>query len=963
MSDSKLGRWALIDIETSGIDPSKDSIIDVGFLEFEGTKLVREYSSLVHYEYKLSHFIQKLTGITTKMVSDAPSWENVSKDVLDLMGCALLAHNSDFEKSFLKEYFDKIAGNYKRESYEDSIFYLALLMPGRSIFNLESFITEWGIRKSEVHRGYEDSVDLLKVLLIATAQVKKDKGLHQRITDLFLEYQLTDYWYYHFFSLAFEQLDEIALQIDFDLNEKLAEINRLVKPDEASAVAMTAFKKEFSGENIKEILQNQEEIQKIIPAYQFRQTQMELAHKVGQSFKNKIHCLVQAPTGTGKTFGYLLPSLLYAIQNDESQILISTGTKTLQHQIMKKDVPLIKKILGPFKNDVRIKQLVGSGNHYCELIFRQTLNEQDLFSMSNDFEENYLKMYFDLIFYHNSVASSDDIFTKDNFPYVIKRSLKKAAKLEREILVDFRSCGGWKCPFASDCSYIKGLKAAKEASIIIGNHALMFTWPKGFNRPGNIIVDEAHKIENEATKAYTLEITKDSLSQIKSSFENLQGVGALFYLLARKEERVGESTAIINDIKVKIQEQATVLNDHLSDLEELIEKLFKTKSRYTDLYWNETPMITPKDQEGVSIGIRNHVEALFLSFKEIYKILTPYISKWTIDQLEDEKEILAFTRFEKFVGPIEDHVVSFAQLLSDNEEYSKSIRFHEEYGYEFLAVPINIGKIVHDQLLETSTSVVMTSATLGNANGDSGSKGIEWATGYLYLKPEKRFKTGFYLPAVYDYEHKTKIFVCDDVPNFYQKDFVKVVLAPIIKLIRDINGRSLLLFSARTRFEVAREIMLSEFEGEIPLFIQDMGNFVVEEFKKSQMGILLGMESFGEGIDIPGDTLQFIFVDKIPDLRQELVIDKRRDFFEKSIGNEFTDYYLSHRSRSLHQKLGRLLRTDQDFGGVIIVDARIKTWKKSTFDKFTNLMKPYVINRTNLSDACAHVKAFIKPEN
>ncbi|OFZ66528.1 MAG: hypothetical protein A2328_05035 [Bdellovibrionales bacterium RIFOXYB2_FULL_36_6] len=93
------------------------------------------------------------------------------------------------------------------------------------------------------------------------------------------------------------------------------------------------------------------------------------------------------------------------------------------------------------------------------------------------------------------------------------------------------------------------------------------------------------------------------------------------------------------------------------------------------------------------------------------------------------------------------------------------------------------------------------------------------------------------------------------------------------------------------------------------------------------------------------------------------MIDKRRDFFEKSIGNEFTDYYLSHRSRSLHQKLGRLLRTDQDFGGVIIVDARIKTWKKATFDKFTKLMQPYVINRTNLSDACANVKAFIKPEN
>jgi len=963
MSDSKLGRWALIDIETSGIDPSKDSIIDVGFLEFEGTRLVREFSSLVRYEYKLSHFIQKLTGITTKMISDAPPWESVSKEVLDLMGCALLAHNADFEKGFLKEYFDKIAGDYKRESYEDSIFYLALLMPGRSVFNLESFITQWQLRKTEVHRGYEDSLDLLKVLLIATALVKQDQGLHQRIFDLFLTYQLEDYWYYHFFCLSHEQLEEIAGQIDFDLQEKLDEIGHLVKQDELAQVGITSFKKEFSGENIKEILQNEEEIRKIIPSYQFRQTQMELAHKVGQSFKNKIHCLVQAPTGTGKTFGYLLPSLLYSLNHEDNQILISTGTKTLQHQIMKKDVPLIKRILGPLKHELRIKQLVGSGNHYCELIFRQTLNEQDLFNMSNDFEENYLKMYFDLIFYHNSVAFSDDICTRDNFPYVLKRSFKKASKLEREILVDFRSCGGWKCPFAAECSYMQGLKEAKEASIIIGNHALMFTWPKAFTRPANIIVDEAHKIENEATKAYTLEITKDSLLQIKMSLENLQGIGALFYLLARKEERVGESTALINDLKTKIQEQAAQLNDHLTDLEELIEKYFKIRPRYTDLYWNEALMISPKDQDSLSIGIRNHMETLLMSFKDIYKILIPYVNKWSVDQLDDEREVLAFTRFEKFVGPLEDHVVSFSQLLSDNEEFSKSIRFHEEYGYEFLVVPINIGKIVHDQLLAPTASVVMTSATLGNSSGDSGSKGIEWATGYLYLKPEKRFKTGFYLPAVYDYENKTKIFVCDDVPNFYQKDFVKVVLTPIIKLIREISGRSLLLFSARTRFEAAREIMLSEFEGEIPLFIQDMGNFVVEEFKKSQMGILLGMESFGEGIDIPGDTLQFTFVDKIPDLRQELVIDKRRDFFEKSIGNEFTDYYLSHRSRSLHQKLGRLLRTDQDFGGVIIVDARIKTWKKATFDKFTKLMQPYVINRTNLSDACANVKAFIKPEN
>ena len=136
-----------------------------------------------------------------------------------------------------------------------------------------------------------------------------------------------------------------------------------------------------------------------------------------------------------------------------------------------------------------------------------------------------------------------------------------------------------------------------------------------------------------------------------------------------------------------------------------------------------------------------------------------------------------------------------------------------------------------------------------------------------------------------------------------------------------------LSFSAKVRFEKAREILLQKFEGKFPIFIQGMGNNIVEEFKKTENGILLGMESFGEGIDIPGESLQFIFIDKIPDLRMDLVINDRREFFDKNIGNEFSDYYLANRTRALHQKLGRLLRRDNDFGGVIITDGRAKRWK------------------------------------
>ena len=93
-----------------------------------------------------------------------------------------------------------------------------------------------------------------------------------------------------------------------------------------------------------------------------------------------------------------------------------------------------------------------------------------------------------------------------------------------------------------------------------------------------------------------------------------------------------------------------------------------------------------------------------------------------------------------------------------------------------------------------------------------------------------------------------------------------------------------------------------------------------------------------EGIDIPGESLQFIFIDKIPDLRMDLVINDRREFFDKNIGNEFSDYYLANRTRALHQKLGRLLRRDNDFGGVIITDGRAKRWKGNTMEKFNKQM-------------------------
>src|SRR5690606_22464731 len=152
-------------------------------------------------------------------------------------------------------------------------------------------------------------------------------------------------------------------------------------------------------------------------------------------------------------------------------------------------------------------------------------------------------------------------------------------------------------------------------------------------------------------------------------------------------------------------------------------------------------------------------------------------------------------------------------------------------------------------------------------------------TGYSYLTPEKRFKTGLYLDADYDYKNNSKVYLCADTRNISDPLFVPDLLKEVNPLINKLGGKTLLLFSSRQRFEIATDLILKEFEGKIPVFVQGLGKNVVEEFKQESGAILIGMESFGEGIDIPGEKLSFIVVDKIPDVRQELVIQKRREFF------------------------------------------------------------------------------------
>jgi ATP-dependent DNA helicase DinG len=975
-----LGRWAAIDIETTGIDPEFDQIIDIGFLQFEGTKLVKKYSSLVRYTEELSQFIQKLTGIKPSALKNAPLWREIEPELMELLGHSLLAHNADFEQNFLSPFFKKYVTENESEGmpdFVDSLYYLGLLCPNAKSLKLETFITDLELRDNEVHRGFEDSLDLLKVIIAYTYLIKEDRVDAAYIKDGFERFHMHDSFFYHFFNLSLEELKELSFEIEFDLDQTLdkykSKLNEQKIKKEEIPNPYNNGKFEFNGESLKSIFRDQK-IKERLPNFRYRASQEELALRVGQSFKNRVHSMIQAPTGTGKTLGYLIPAAVY-LKSDEAkkplddsddeikhqQVLVATGTKTLQSQAMEKDVPELRKILGLSEKELSIKRLIGSSNHLCELLFRENLKEEGGAFDFKQFGEKFSDFYLDRVFQYNS-RHRDDGLLREDLPYVYKMKHEEFREKDKALAVDFRACTGNRCPFAEDCTYIQGLRAAKEADIVIGNHALMFSWPQSFPRPSMIVVDEAHKLEGEVTEAFSLAVDRNQFDQLSKGLQHQQGMGSLYYLLSRYEAGPGESTQTINYLRDETKRLEELMSDQWRGLSDRVEIYFKKLPKYTSEFWNEVPMITPKSNSNdeLSLSILHSFESLSFIIRSLYETILPHASRFDIKSLRDEMETVAYTRFESFLGTIEDLKMALEVTTAEGQGgYCRSLCYHEDEGFRLKAAPIDVGRILHDHLLQTSGSVVFTSATLGNASGDFGLRGMEWASGYSYLEPTKRFKSGFFLPAVYNYKDKTKVYLVDDTVAFYDRNFISSVMKELVPLLIDLGGRSLLLFSAKKRFEEAREILLDKLSGQLEVFVQGMGPRVVEDFKNCEAGVLIGMESFGEGIDVPGESLEFVFVDKVPDLRMDLVINERRAFYEANLGNEFTDYYLAHRTRSLHQKLGRLLRTESDRGAVIIVDSRIKSWKGKTMDTFDRLMLPYQMNRASLKKAADGVRDFL----
>ncbi|MBW2708463.1 MAG: ATP-dependent DNA helicase [Deltaproteobacteria bacterium] len=590
-----------------------------------------------------------------------------------------------------------------------------------------------------------------------------------------------------------------------------------------------------------------------IDGFEVRPSQLEMALLIQKAFHERLSVIVEAGTGTGKTFGYLVPVLLSG-----KKAVISTGTKNLQEQIFKKDIPLLKKATSL---DIDAMVMKGRKNYLCLHKYHQHFLQQSLPDTA-----------------HAKTHKKIEVWLKTT-PFGDRGELGWLADddpLWDTLSASSEQCIGSDCMFLEDCFLGKLRSRAARARIIIVNHHLFFADMKvkkgGFGeiipRFQVAVFDEAHTIEEIATTHFGESISTHQLTEFVNELEKE------IRTLPAKER--AEARKPLDDIKGA--------SEHLKN------------------FFNASENKGRIDPETL-VGIRNG------PVREIRRGLSAVLSSPNIQNptaqwgliLERAKEL---DRQMEEIASKRD-----ATWLNWYERRKRSLVLH--------ASPLDVSGSMNRHLYEKVHSVVLTSATLSTNH----------TFAYIHSRlglPEGTLE-GLHT-SHFDFETQTRLYLPGNLPVPNEPDFASEAASEIMRILMKTKGRALVLFTSYFNLHRVHEIIA----GQLPYTVFKQGDAprstLLEKFKEDIHSVLLATGSFWQGVDVPGEALSCLIIDKLPFASPgDPMVAARVEAIRSGGGNPFMDYQVPSAIISLKQGLGRLIRKASDHGVLAILDKRILT--------------------------------------
>ncbi|HCA43717.1 MAG TPA: ATP-dependent helicase [Bacteroidetes bacterium] len=628
--------------------------------------------------------------------------------------------------------------------------------------------------------------------------------------------------------------------------------------------------------------------------YEFRQSQLDMALEILKTLQDQSHLMIEAPTGVGKSFAYLVPSILYAKQNKKKAV-ISTHTINLQEQLLNKDIPLLQELM-PVKFSAAL--IKGKTNYLCPKRLQKALVKSDNLFDSDE------KFFLDKV-YSWSRNTADG--TVSDLPFAIKQNVWNSICAERGICSS-KTCGGTE----SDCFYMKAKLAIADADVVIVNHHLFFTLFDGVSEADAegylfledfIIFDEAHTLESIAAEHIYPSLSREMIKyQLNRLYNPAKKKGFLLNLPSLH-------------IQLSVQNLYDLVHRFFFNLKE--ELFIKNNGFYEKL--------------AVRVYEKNIVE----------DILTPEIEKL----LEYLRELRKNCKDDMELNELNDYIVRFGEFkfyithfLEQKYEEKKGNEFvywvelsgmREDSNVSICTAPIDISDYFRENIFRPNNTSILTSATLTVNNSFE----------YFIERLGAENVNNLILPTQFDFYNQVKIYIPSGMPPpsknsdiFYTENLKDWIL----HFIEKTEGKALVLFTNMGLMkQIGAEIRSLISDKNIEILIQGEGNSrstLLKKFKENTNSVLFGVDSFWVGIDVPGDSLSNLIITKLPfQVPDHPVVKARMEFIDARGGNSFMEYSLPEAILKFRQGVGRLIRNSNDKGIIVILDNRILT---KPYEKF-----------------------------
>jgi len=888
-----------LDIETTGLDPSVDAIIEIGAVRFNGRRVEDEFSALVNPNRHIPEFITGLTGIDDAMVRAAPRLRDVAPQLESFIGdSSVVGHNIPFDLSFLHR-----AGILQHQIAVDTFDLASVLLPSASRYSLGALGSQLGVPLPATHRALDDArvTQACYVRLVDLAESLPA----ETIAEILRLAERLDWRASSVFENAWQKAGPRQ-----EASRPARQPQRRSKPwqpdGDVPALARASDPVGIDADEAAAILEYGGRFSAYFEKYEHRPEQVAMLRAVAQALSNGQHLMVEAGTGVGKSFAYLVPAALFATKN-QTRVVVSTNTINLQDQLAKKDIPDLRAAMGI---DLRAAVLKGRGNYLC-------LRRLKAFLSAGPETVEELRVLAKILVWRLETSSGD------------RNEINLSGPAEREVWgrlsADDDGCTNEACLGRMDgaCPFFQARLLAQPAHLLVVNHALLLsdvaTGGRVLPEYDYLIVDEGHHLEPATTNALTTRLTQ---FEFERRLREVGGssAGALGRLLAgtRAVLQPGDSAALEHRVR-----QAT---DHAFRLEQLGQEVFReltefaasqrpeqsnsnyawqlriTESARTHPGWDEVEMAWSRAADSLS--------ALMAALTSLYKDAASLYSDG-MDSLEDVLGALStltgrFTEIEQIASgtiskPLPD-LVYWIEVNPRGERLSLN------------SAPLRVGPLVEKYLWHEKAAVIVTSATLAT-HGE-----FDYIRHTLSADEAEELKVG----SPFDYETSTLLYVANDIPEPAANGYQQILERALVALARSTGGRMLVLFTSYSALRKTSQAITGPLARE-DIFVFEQGegaspNALLESFRTTDRAVLLGTRAFWEGVDVPGAALSVLVLTRLPfDVPTDPLIAARSELYE----DPFSEYYLPEAILRFRQGFGRLIRTSSDRGVVAVLDRRV----------------------------------------